>query len=151
MREDMLVPREWEEYIGPPAGPVEFWKLEELGYENGTLCPEERDIRGGREYVFRVRKVFCEHMQREDRGEDYALLVMVSGSGKREVMDRDEGEEGLSWSALVNVPVGPGTVTVYIVSEWDGQDGKGLDPETLKRSMGRKAMQFEGIAQWEVR
>jgi transglutaminase-like putative cysteine protease len=149
MREDGTV-LTWPEYILAPARPIEMQQFDELMYCGDRLYPEVKYITGGEHHVFRIGKA-CEHLEIPERwGEDYALLLIASrNTGAGEVMDRDEVVGG--WVASVDVPPGKGTVVLYIVSVWDGRDGKGLEPDVLRRSMGRKAMEFQGVAQWEVR
>lgn len=147
MREDGSI-QEWAEYICAPARPLELQPFDTYMYASESLCPDRRYIVGGMEYTFHVEKA-CSHMK--ERGwwsEDYALILIPSVGESKEVLDRDQ--EG-GWTARVDVPAGESTITMFIVNSWDGRDGKGLDPAVLRRSMGRKAMQFQGIAQWEVR
>ncbi|KZT35413.1 hypothetical protein SISSUDRAFT_1051432 [Sistotremastrum suecicum HHB10207 ss-3] len=144
LREDGSV-ISWEEYIMAPEGPPEFADFIPKGYAPELLLPQTRQIVGGYEHVFHLGKI-CPHRERRDWYDEYLLIVNTEGKN-RIPMERDP--EG-GWTAVVYVPPGSGQVVIYDVATVDGQDAKGLDADTFRRLIGKKAMTFAGIAQFEV-
>jgi hypothetical protein len=149
MREDGTV-QMWSQYILTPARPLEFSAFSQYGYAGETLWPNLKHIAGGHQHTFHVEKR-CWHMERRDWWEDYVLVIAASKEGnnmkgERVVMDRDK--EG-GWTGQLDVPSGEGKVTMFVVDSWDGRDAKGLDAAVVRRGWGRKALTFQGIANWE--
>ncbi|CCM00790.1 uncharacterized protein FIBRA_02832 [Fibroporia radiculosa] len=138
----------WEEYILEPEGPEKFSHFEECEYAQETLLPAERCLAGGYAHTFHVEKR-CWHIERRDYWSDYVLLLMIECGGvkEKEVMERDER----GWTATVHIPRVEGSVNMAVLTSWNGQDARGVDPALVRREWGRRAMAFQGIVHWEVR
>lgn len=139
----------WEEYILAPAGVVEFQGFRKMEYDLNSLLPQSKALERGQWHTFHIEKT-CWHIERNEWWEGYVLLIQPSEK-ERIVMDRDERGPGNGWTAKAFVPANSDRpVLLYYVDTVDGKDAKGLQPDDVKRFMGRKAMTFAGVAQWDV-
>jgi transglutaminase-like putative cysteine protease len=139
----------WEEYILSPAGVVEFQGFRKMEYDLNSLLPQSKALQRGQWHTFHIEKT-CWHIERNEWWQGYVLLIQPSEK-ERIVMDRDERGPGNGWTTKAFVPANSvRPVVLYYVDTVDGKDAKGLQPEDVKRFMGRKAMTFAGVAQWDV-
>ncbi|KAI0083919.1 hypothetical protein BDY19DRAFT_974765 [Irpex rosettiformis] len=144
----------WEEYISAvdtlPTLTGGFGSGE---YARHLIWPNTKYLKKGRETFYIKKK--CEHF-REKEEEEYVHVVM----GPLDAQERGPGKAG--WKAMTLDAVNggwrydglfvasgekPKIATVKVV---DGADARGLGKAEYDRLLGKKAMQFEVLCQWEV-
>lgn len=135
-------PMSWEEYILVPEGPVLFGDFYQMSFAPDSVLPVEKEVQAGSWIHFRVDKL-CEHMSRGE--EDNYVYFISTPDDNRTALTVDEYG---GWSADVYVPQGRGEISLYYVTMFDNQDGKGLAVSAFQNGIGRKAMAFGGLARW---
>lgn len=135
-------PVSWEDYILAPEGPVVFGDFEKLDFSPDLLQPATKYVQSGTWVSFHIWKQ-CEHMSR-DEADNYAYFINTQDDTKTPMELNAEG----GWSANIYIPRGQGDISLYYVTQVNGQDAKGLGAQGFKNATGRKAMAFGGMARW---
>ncbi|CRK26066.1 hypothetical protein BN1723_003378 [Verticillium longisporum] len=157
-RSDGRIPT-WEEYyIGPVHGetPTVYTNAHLEGIEGSSVYPQEKQIsvNSGECVRFQFSKL-CEHWTSERHGLGKPPLLLLSIGGrdgrKKEMVPMDM--DGYWWWLDVNaIDLGaPGEgLSIFMVTKFDGKDGRGLSKEEFLAKRGRVGMAFAGIIKWDL-
>lgn len=162
-RMDGRVPT-WEEYfVGEQIGePVEVWADPDEGFSNASYLPKQKNIssspsaHNGPTVRFQFERV-CPHWNPKLNGKgkpfQYILVFNRSkgGSAKADYVPFDTN--GKFWWADVPIEMlgRPGdSVMCCSVDTVNGQTARGLSKEEYLMAKGRKAMHFQGFANWNI-
>ncbi|KAG7144838.1 hypothetical protein HYQ46_006420 [Verticillium longisporum] len=156
---DALPSPTWEEYyIGPVHGetPTVYTNAHLEGIEGSSVYPQEKQISvySGECVRFQFSKL-CEHWTSERHGLGKPPLLLLSIGGrdgrKKEMVPMDM--DGYWWWLDVNaIDLGaPGEgLSIFMVTNFDGKDGRGLSKEEFLAKRGRVGMAFAGIIKWDL-
>jgi Transglutaminase-like superfamily len=157
-RKDRRIPT-WEEYIiGPFQGerPLVYANAYQEGIDEYSISPQDRQlsVHSGEIVRFQFSKV-CAHWTAEKNGLGKAGLLLLCFHGldgrKDEMVPLET--DGYWWWLDVNArDLGaPGqTVSVNVLSKFDGRDARGLTVEEFRAKFGRCGWGSMGICQWEL-
>ena len=165
-RSDGRIPT-WEEYYVGPDGPGEKVTVftgcvEDHGFNPATILPKKKAIAVSRNsganpksrIQFQMEK-YCPHWNpvKNGKGLPYQYVLSVGGKDGREkkmVMFKTNGQFWWVDMAIEDLGCAGQTVSVYSVKSMNGADGRGLTFEKVRDGLGRSAMGFGGVAQWQL-
>ncbi|OCL04596.1 hypothetical protein AOQ84DRAFT_415897, partial [Glonium stellatum] len=157
----------WEEYMREDRGDrvlVYGPATPEHGVAERSFVPAGRrvGVTGGglaegreAEVVRFAFAVVCPHWEHErhGKGKPYLMVLHVEGRDGRAPDYIPFHTDGRAWwldvqRAELGVP--GQKVSVFAVTSFGGQDGRGLGVEEFRRKKGRVGMGFGGVAMWEL-
>ncbi|CRK33582.1 hypothetical protein BN1708_006079 [Verticillium longisporum] len=157
-RSDGRIPT-WEEYyIGPVHGetPTVYTNAHLEGIEGSSVYPQEKQIsvNSGECVRFQFSKL-CEHWtsERHGLGKPPLLLLSIGGrDGRKKEMVPMETDGYWWWLDVNAIDLGaPGEgLSIFMVTKFDGKDGRGLSKEEFLAKRGRVGMAFAGIIKWDL-
>lgn len=157
----------WEEYITNDRRPelVRIYSgvAEEEGISKSKFLPEYLKLPVGgspqhREASKVIRFLFerlCEHWDpiRNGRGKPYIYILCIHGLDGREDDSLPFETDGRRWwldVQMTQLGVPGQTITIYAISTFGNESGRGLSLEEYRQYKGRKGWSGNALAAWEL-
>jgi thiol-disulfide isomerase/thioredoxin len=152
-------PQTWEKYIVGPVGaePLQLYgSIDDHGLSSTSFSPPQKRIPVNSDETVRFQfSSACEHWdhQKNGLGKPYCMILKINGvDGRNEDFLAFESNDLWYWLDVPAKDLGaPGQmVSCFAVTTVEGRDARGFSRSQYLAKKGRCAMEFGGVAAWDL-